>query len=492
MKRIVLLLVATIFACSIYAQKSYSLEDCRQMAASNNKSLLAARESLHAAKERSKAARTQYLPNISATGAYLWNEKNLSLLGSDQFLPVGSQMPDGSFGFTQDQISNNWAIINNSPVPLDANGQPFDPKKNPEKIQWKNYAFIPKDAFEIDMRNVFAGSILLTQPIFMGGKIRQLNKMASYTQKLAEAKLEGETANLTVETDIAYWRVVSLVNKEKLAQSFVALLQKMDSDVAKSIAIGVATKADELSVKVKLNEAEMSLLQVQNGLALSRMALAQLCGLPLDEIFQLEDENLQVEPDASLIVRDSTQHYPERYELKALMQTVNLADANRKLMISRFMPTVGLTAGYFISNPNMFHGPSTEFAGMWQVGVAANIPLFHWGEKIYTLRAAESEKRAAEYQLNEAREKISLEQTQTEFKLAEATKKLSVAQANSENADENLHFAKLGFEAGEIAPLLLMEAQTAWLKANSEAIDAAIDLKLTRLYWEKARGILGN
>lgn len=44
---------------------------------------------------------------------------------------------------------------------------------------------------------------------------------------------------------------------------------------------GVATKADGLSVKVKVNEAEMKLTQVDNGLSLSKMVLCQLCGLPL-------------------------------------------------------------------------------------------------------------------------------------------------------------------------------------------------------------------
>lgn len=44
---------------------------------------------------------------------------------------------------------------------------------------------------------------------------------------------------------------------------------------------GVATKADGLSVKVKVNEAEMKLTQIDNGLSLSKMVLCQLCGLPL-------------------------------------------------------------------------------------------------------------------------------------------------------------------------------------------------------------------
>ena len=105
-----------------------------------------------------------------------------------------------------------------------------------------------------------------------------------------------------METDAAYWRVVSLINKEKLAKSYVSLLQKLSGDLEKSILFGVATKSDGLSVKVKLNEAEMQLMQVQDGLSLSKMALCQLCGLRLDSDFSLADENLST-TDTQLTIK---------------------------------------------------------------------------------------------------------------------------------------------------------------------------------------------
>lgn len=76
--------------------------------------------------------------------------------------------------------------------------------------------------------------------------------------------------DVILSTDQAYWQVISLVNKKKLAESFLQLVQKLDSDVSKMVAEGVATTADELSVKVKVNEAEMTLTQVEDGLSLSK------------------------------------------------------------------------------------------------------------------------------------------------------------------------------------------------------------------------------
>jgi len=472
------------------SQTSYSLDDCRQMALMHNKELLIAGEQVKAADNLKKAAMTQYLPSFAANGGYVYNQKNISLLGADQYLPVYSMNTNGTLNFSQ-SVNNTWTLVNGSAVPLDANGKPFNPTKNPEKILWKNYAYIPKDAFEFDTHNVWAGSVMMTQPLFLGGKIRELNRIAQHSKKLADAQYEGKSSETIFDTDEAYWRVVSLVNKEKLAKSYVELLEKLDKDVSKSIDFGVATKSDGLSVKVKLNEAEMSLLQVQDGLSLSRMALCQQCGLPLDNVFKLADETMKAIPEvAQPSANRMDENLNNRYEVKSLEAMLDIAKSNEKIQLSRFLPNVGLTAGYLTTNPNMYNGYEKAFGGEWQVGIVANVPLFHWGERIHTLHASENERNIAQYKLDDAKEKITLDISQANFKITEATKKAIITASNKLKAEENLKYASVGFEAGTVVSSTLMEAQTAWLKANSEEIDAQIDVQMCQVYLQKALGIL--
>lgn len=492
MKKLFVCLVLLVsIVLQVFAQKElFSLDDCRNMAMSNNKELKIAHEQVKVAVSLEKAAFTHYFPTISANGAYLWNEKNISLMKEDAYLPVYAMDINGSKNYAA-SWNNSWAVYNGAPVPLDANGVPFDPQKNPEKISWKNYAYLPKDAFEMDVHSVFVGSVMMAQPLFMGGKIRELNNIAKSTRKISEAKFAGELSDNMLETDAAYWRVVSLVNKEKLAKSYVALLEKLSSDVEKSILFGVATKSEALSVKVKLNEAQMQLLQVQDGLNLSKMLLCQLCGLPLDSDFGLVDENIATTDmplDNPTINIDNA--VANRYEIKSLEETINIAESNRKIMVSRFMPNAALTAGYLLSNPNTYNGFSTEFAGMWQVGVVVNVPIFHFGERIHTLNAARSIKQIAEYELEDAKEKIRLEITQSSFKMNEVIKKSIMTKTNKDKAEENLRYATIGFDSGVVASSVVMEAQTAWLKANSEDVDARIEVKLCQLYLQKAIGNL--
>ena len=442
---VIMMLAATM---QVYSQKVLQLEDCRQMALTHNKSIQMAQESVKAATELKKAAFTQFLPNFSANGAYTWNQKNISLLSEDAKLPTYS-------------ISTG---------------------------QMTGYTVLPKSAMEFDIRNVFAGSVGFTQPIFMGGKIKELYNIAKYGENLANAKKESKVTDLLLEVDEAYWRVVSLENKVKLAKEYRNLVAQVDSDVNVMIEEGVATKSEALKVKVKLNEADITVTKAEDGLNLSRMALNQLCGIALDDVYSLADQDLAQDNTTPLIPID--QALSNRPEIKQLTQVENMAKANEKMMLSRFMPNIVLSGNYLVTNPNSYNGYKNEFGGMFSVGVVANIPLFHFGDRIHTLNAAKSQHRIATLELEETKEKMQLQIKQSSYKVAESLKKKVSTQHNIDQAEENLRYATEGFDAGVITSTDLLGAQTAWLSAKSEAIDANIDVKLCNLYLAKSLGTL--
>jgi len=341
---------------------------------------------------------------------------------------------------------------------------------------------------EFDIHNIFAGTIGFVQPIFMGGKILELYKIAKYGENIAHAQQEDKVTELLLEVDEAYWRVVSVENKVGLAKEYRNLIAKVDSNVAVMIEEGVATKADALKVKVKLNEADITLTKAEDGLNLSKMALNQLCGMPLDETYTLEDQDLKIATVTPLI--PVNQALNNRPEIQALTQIENIAKSNEKVMLSRFMPNIGLAGNYLISNPNVYNGYKTEFGGMFSVGVVANVPLFHFGDKFHTLNAAKSQRKIATMKLDETKEKIQLQIKQNSYKVAESLKKKVATQHNIEQAEENLRYADEGFKAGVITSTDLLGAQTAWLSAKSENIDANIDVKLCNLYLAKSLGTL--
>mgnify|MGYP000461869108 CR=1 FL=1 len=74
---------------------------------------------------------------------------------------------------------------------------------------------------------------------------------------------------------------------------------------------------------------------------------------------------------------------------------------------------------------------------MWAAGVVVKIPVFHWGEGIYKVRAAKAEANIARYQLEDVREKVELQVTQSSYKVNEASKRLIMAEKNMDKANEN-------------------------------------------------------
>lgn len=445
-----------LFGKMVSAQQTLSLQECRDLAVKNNKELRIAEEKIRMADYEKKAALTKYFPQISANGAYMWNQKDLNLLDMGQ---LSSSLASSLGGLAQlPVVQQTVGAIN--------------------------------DLQHLDIQNVWVGNVALVQPVFMGGKIVTYNQITAYAKELAMSMNDQKLQDLLYKTDETYWQVVSLVNKKKLADAYVELLRKTDDDMAALIAEGVATQADGLSVKVKLNEAEMAQTKVNNGLALSRMLLAQLCGLPLTDTLTLADEqldNFPVEERTTSV--DVNQAFMNRNELKSLDLASKIYKKKERIVLADLLPTVAFSANYFVTNPNLFNGYKNDFAGMFNLGVIVRVPITGWWEGSYKRNAARAETRIRQLEWEDAREKIELQVNQSVYKVNEASKKLAASNRNMENAEENLRSANLGFEEGVIPALNLMAAQTAWFSARSTLIDAQIDMKLTQVYLNKALGV---
>lgn len=164
-----------------------------------------------------------------------------------------------------------------------------------------------------------------------------------------------------------------------------------------------------------------------------------------------------------------------------------MAKSTRLLAASGLMPNIVASANYLISNPNVQNGFSNSFKGQFNAGVVVNVPLVH-ADDIYRVKAAKREERAVQLQIEEARELIQLQVTQARQKVEDAQRKLARQMVTSRHAEEILRLAQESWKEGVLSSTDLMGAQTAWMKAESERIDAAIDLKMCEMELRKVTG----
>ena len=433
------IVVTLSFAGQARAQRVLTLDSCRSLAKEHSRTLQQKDEEIKAAHAKKQQVMTNFFPQVAARGVYLHMQKELHLIDWDK--PLGHL---------------NFLI--------------------PERLRHLG---------TVDLRNLWVGNVTAIQPLFLGGKIISGYKMAS----LAE-RLQGElrqTAETEVETklDETYWQVVSLRSKERLLDQLVRLLEQTVKDVDASINAGVATKADGLSVRTKLSEAEVKRSQVVNGLELSRMLLADLCGLSEDEPFTLAEEGhlqeLLLSTQTAPIARDEDTEaaIERRSEIRSLRLVDSIYSKRINMESASLFPKLYGVASYSTTNPNSFQGQKKEFAGQYYLGLMLEVPISDLFSGTFKRRQAKAEHRVKQLELAEARSKINLQIKQALRTADDARRAYTTALSAVKMAEENMRYAKAGYDEGVIPLLNYTMAQTAWMSAQDGLIDAQIRVLLT-------------
>ena len=433
------IVVTLSFAGQARAQRVLTLDSCRSLAKEHSRTLQQKDEEIKAAHAKKQQVMTNFFPQVAARGVYLHMQKELHLIDWDK--PLGHL---------------NFLI--------------------PERLRHLG---------TVDLRNLWVGNVTAIQPLFLGGKIISGYKMAS----LAE-RLQGElrqTAETEVETklDETYWQVISLRSKERLLDQLVHLLKQTVKDVDASIDAGVATKADGLSVRTKLSEAEVKRSQVVNGLELSRMLLADLCGLSEDEPFTLAEEGhlqeLLLSTQTAPIARDEDTEaaIERRSEIRSLRLVDSIYSKRVNMESASLFPKLYGVASYSTTSPNSFQGQKKEFAGQYYLGLMLEVPISDLFSGTFKRRQAKAEHRVKQLELAEARSKINLQIKQALRTADDARRAYTTALSAVKMAEENMRYAKAGYDEGVIPLLNYTMAQTAWMSAQDSLIDAQIRVLLT-------------
>lgn len=465
-KTTLLLLSLWIGATLCSGQQILTLEQCHELAFRDNKQSQIDKENVEAASDMRKAALANFFPKFNANAAYMYNDTKAHILPQVMNLSNGGTLSDQGF--------SNWQPA--TFIGEAANAAIGDV-----------YSEIYKQ-MTLDFTHVVVGQVGVVQPIYVGGKVAETYKLSKAAENLAKIKAVKNKGELIVSVDEAYWRVISVQHKRTLADQYAKLLRQLLANVEAAEEAGLVTKADVLKVRVKLNEAESSLSKAENGLVLSKMALCQMIGLDLTADIQLDDSGLEevLLTNDKLNIDDVLNR---RNEIQMLTEAKRMAQSGVRLVGSTLQPNLVASANYIITNPNVKDGFQNKFNGFFSAGVVLNVPIAHPND-ILMLKAAKHKAKTVDLQMDEAREKIELQATQSMQKVIEANNNLIRAKANISHAEENMRFAQEAFDAGLCTATDLMMAQTAWQAACSEKIDAAIELRIAEVTFKKNTGKL--
>ncbi len=472
----------------LFAQNTLNRDDCRKIALEHNRQIIIANENLLMMSALNRSAKTQYYPRFGANGAYIKMSKEISLLSENMFLPIVPSEAIVNGKISELIFALNPALLEETFVTDGSGNIVYDESGNPV---FENYAYLPGQEATLDLRDVFLFNMSMKQPIYTGGKIKEINRLTEYGKDLFNAKRSLTKTEIIIETDQRYWQVISLKEKVKLTTIYKQMIENLLNDLYNIYEEGIITNNEILKAKVKYNEVDLKLMKASNGLRLAQMALNQTLGFPLDTIISLSDSIIL---DYDLVHESNMKDeaIKKRSEIDMLNSTIKIAESAEKIMKSRYLPNVGLTANYLFMNPNPYNGFEKEFGSDWNIGLIVNIPIWHWNDKKHTLQASKHKTAAIKQQYAEAQELIALEVQQSLFKYTESIKKVELTMVSVQQAEENLKLTKDSFDEGILKTTGLLEAQTLWQEAYTEFIEAKTENKLCESELLKVTGNLNQ
>ena len=312
-------------------------------------------------------------------------------------------------------------------------------------------------------------------PLYAGGKIRDGVKASKSQQHIAQQIVTMTEREVLFETEKAYYEVVKLQEKEKLAKEYIKLLTTLEQDIRNGYDVGLLYKNDLLKVQVELTNAEVGLKKVEDGKFMSLLALKQLIGIELTEDIAIS-ESLSFSDQTVLVSQEQREEaIKDRPEVLILEELTSLEHLQAKMLKSDYYPTVALSMiglSGFGEGINFTNGKDnlTSYVGMLSV----EIPLFDWGKRGAKAKQQKMKAIAAQEELDQTKELLDLELRNAEIWVNQASEDVKSSQLALSQSTENRRIVQDRFEAGTIVSKDLLEANALWQDAFSQLIDAKI------------------
>lgn len=392
---------------TLQAPEILSLEQCRELAVQNNASVKIARGNVEAAQAVKDEAFTKYFPTVDATGM--------------------------AFG-------TNRPIIN----------------------------FDVLDVFNLQMIKKGVGaSVVAVQPVFAGGRIVNGNRLASVGVEAEKLQQQNAADKARLTAEQYYWQLYTLKSKKQTLETVIAMVDTLQYQVGVAVDAGVVMRNDYLKVQLKNNDLHSLLVDLDNGITLSRKLLAQYVGMDGTPVDIAEPELPAEVPDVPYdIYLEPKQALVGTPDYQLLDRQVEAARLERKMAVGENMPTVGVGAGYFYDD---IINQRNHFGAIF---VSVNIPISGWWGGSHAIKKKKIQETNAILEKENLSQMLELGMTNAWDDLTAAHRKMMIAHESIAQSTENLRLNRDYYEAGISTITDLLDAQTLYQQSLEQYAEA--------------------
>lgn len=447
MKKLTIILLAVIggsFACRAQ-EMVLTLDGCKELARENDPYVKNARLDALSAREQKGEALAEYFPTVQATFMGFRAMKPLLDIGAIDILGRSDAA---------------WNISNAYDDFAYSNGLP-------NRYRALQYGY--------------GAGVSVMQPLFAGGRIVSGNRLAELGVQAADLKSSLQARQTDSEVERKFWQVVSLVEKMKVLDAAMEMVDSLEKDVESAYSAGLVTESDKLQLKLKKSELKSTRLQLLGGIRLAKMDMFNEIGIEYSAVSSCAKEG---RPYIDAILFDSgtdelcspqSVHIPEE-EMAASMEEARLLDLQveakkleKRMVLGSALPQVVLGGVYGYG----------QYIGKGKLNGAViamvSVPISDWGKTSRKLKRYENDVQKSENEREYLHSQLLLRARQMWIELETSWERLAVAREAADIARDSYERQLTSYEAGLVTMSELLQSQTDLVSCEESHAESRIE-----------------
>ena len=331
-------------------------------------------------------------------------------------------------------------------------------------------------------------AVVLTQPLYTGGRALAALRAAKTMQKSSRDDLSSTKQSLLLSVSEAYYAVL---RSQRVVEVSRGALERMErhKKVTEQEAATRRTKANVsalLRANTLVDQARIFLVTAESNLKTARQRLNLLTQLPEDAAVA-DPPALQAPPEPVRTLQEQALKDRDDYVSSQLGQKV--AKENVAITRGAHYPQIYAEGGirYMDSNPATLMDATTYYGG-----VVLQVPIFEGGLMKAEVAEARSKQRQSELSTELLKRTIQNEVAEAYLNYQTLSTVLETAKTQFEYARKNFDTVESLFSEGLLPSLSVIDAQQALFLAERELVAASIEQQLAVLRLQRSVGVLGK
>ena len=338
-----------------------------------------------------------------------------------------------------------------------------------------------------DTHNFYSLKGIVSQPIYAGGYIKNTKLAAQAKVDVMKNIVNLSKQDIMIQADIYYWNAVSKKEVNRLLISYRDVINDFVKVIQDRVDEKVVGMNELYQAKVRFNDAQYKVIKSEKDYMMSIMDLNRLIGLPVYNKTETADSLIAIK---WTVADDSITKIAleQRPEMGIYKNQVMMNEYKEKITASKYMPKLNLQLAGKWGSPSP--GLQLEPGFNMLVKAKLNIPVFYWGIKHKEVFASKQNTEVSKLQLEETKDKITLEVQSSYFALQRTQEQVDFAKSSLDNAKKNADIMLDRYNEGLASVLEVLDSQLYWQKAYFNYVQAKYQLNIAYSSFQKAIGNL--